>query len=105
MPHWTEYSCGATVNESGGDRDFAQSLSTACLSCPASKYLSNQGGVTMLKKSLAIVLFLGIVFPLAAAADDTVARFKGATGVIPVSSGVGLAPQSTVVNRNIVRDV
>ena len=59
----------------------------------------------MVKKSLAFALFLGIVFPLAAAADDTLARFKGGIGVIPVSSGVGVAPQSVVVNRNIVRGV
>jgi len=61
----------------------------------------------MLKKSLAIVLFLGIVFPLAAAADDTLARFKGGTGVIPVSSGVPVpaVQTSVVVNRNFVRGV
>jgi hypothetical protein len=38
-------------------------------------------------------------------ADDTLARFKGGIGVIPVSSGVGTAATAEVVNRNIVRGV
>jgi hypothetical protein len=38
-------------------------------------------------------------------ADDTLARFKGGIGVIPVSSGVGQDPTATTVNRNIVRAV
>jgi hypothetical protein len=38
-------------------------------------------------------------------ADDTLARFEGGIGVIPVSSGVGQDPTATVVNRNIVRGV
>jgi hypothetical protein len=38
-------------------------------------------------------------------ADDTLARFKGGIGVIPVSSGVGMATTAEVVNRNIVRGV
>src|SRR5215470_9183315 len=40
-----------------------------------------------------------------AVADDTLARFKGGIGVIPVSSGVGTAATATTVNRNIVRGV
>src|SRR5262245_10666228 len=40
-----------------------------------------------------------------AVGDDTLARFKGGIGVIPVSSGVGTAATATVVNRNIVRGV
>src|SRR5262245_28320739 len=40
-----------------------------------------------------------------AVADDTLARFKGGIGVIPVSSGQGTAATAEVVNRNIVRDV
>jgi hypothetical protein len=59
----------------------------------------------MLKKAPAWVLFLGVVAPLAAVADDSVARFKGGIGVDPVSSGVGTAATATVVNRNIVRGV
>jgi len=40
-----------------------------------------------------------------AKADDTLAKFKGGIGVIPVSSGVGTDPTATDVNRNIVRGV
>jgi hypothetical protein len=64
---------------------------------------------TMTKKVLAFLLFLGTTCPLAAtAADDTLARFQGGIGVIPVSSGVAaVATQTTseVVNRNFVRGV
>jgi len=38
-------------------------------------------------------------------ADDTLVRFKGGIGVIPVSSAPGPAPTAAVVNRNIVRGV
>lgn len=50
------------------------------------------------------VLCLGLV-PLASLADDSLAKFKGGIGVIPVSSGQGTAATATVVNRNIVRGV
>jgi len=59
----------------------------------------------MLKKSAAWVLFLGVVTPLSALADDSLVKFKGGIGVIPVSSGVGAAATAEVVNRNIVRGV
>ena len=59
----------------------------------------------MLKKSAAWVLFLGVVTPLSALADDSLVKFKGGIGVIPVSSGVGAAATAVVVNRNIVRGV
>jgi len=65
----------------------------------------------MLKKLSAWVLFFGIVTPLSAAADDSLVKFKGGIGVIPVSAGVAVAPTlataQTVesVNRNIVRGV
>jgi hypothetical protein len=66
----------------------------------------------MAKKALAYMLFLGVIFPFSALAnDDTLVRFKGGIGVIPVSSGVAVAPTvgtaQTVesVNRNIVRGV
>lgn len=59
----------------------------------------------MLKKAFAYVLFLGVVFPLSAAAQDSLARFKGGIGVIGVSSGQGTGATATVVNRNIVRGV
>jgi len=35
------------------------------------------------------VLFLGIVTPLSAAADDSLVKFKGGIGVIAVSSAAG----------------
>ena len=63
----------------------------------------------MVKKALVCTLFLGVVSSLpATAADDTLARFKGGIGVIPVSSGVVPDPAqltSEVVNRNLVRGV
>jgi len=51
------------------------------------------------------VLFVGMVVPLAALADDSLVKFKGGIGVIPVSSGVGAAATAEVVNRNLVRGV
>lgn len=64
----------------------------------------------MVKKALAYVLFLGVIYPLSAAAQDSLARFKGGIGVIPVSSGVGATDpanpnQNANVNRNVVRGV
>lgn len=63
----------------------------------------------MIRKALTCMLFLGAALPLAAAADDdTLARFKGGIGVIPVSSGVAPVVSqltSEVVNRNFVRGV
>ncbi len=66
----------------------------------------------MVKNSLAFVLFLGIIVPFSAAAEeDSLVRFKGGIGVIPVSAGVAVAPTLAAalnvesVNRNIVRGV
>ena len=59
----------------------------------------------MLRKLSAFALLLVAVFPLSAAANDTLVKFKGGIGVIPVSSGVGTAATAEVVNRNIVRGV
>jgi hypothetical protein len=50
---------------------------------------------------LIVVLFASAVF----ADDETLAKFKGGIGVIPVSSGEGTAATAEVVNRNIVRGV
>src|SRR5688500_408978 len=62
-----------------------------------------------MKKSLFIstlVVLVGAFFALSEAAEnDTLVRFKGGIGVIPVSSGVGTDATTTVVNRNIVRGV
>lgn len=52
-----------------------------------------------------LVLIVGGFFGLVAVADDTLVKFKGGIGVIPVSSGAGTATTATVVNRNIVRGV
>jgi hypothetical protein len=55
------------------------------------------------------LLFVGMVVPLASLADDSLVKFKGGIGVIPVSAGVVPAGQqpltSEVVNRNFVRGV
>jgi hypothetical protein len=65
----------------------------------------------MLKKMSVCVLFFGIVTPLSAAADDSLVKFKGGIGVIPVSAGVAVAPTLATtqivesVSRNIVRGV
>jgi hypothetical protein len=59
----------------------------------------------MVKKAWVFALFLGSVLSLPAAAQDSIARFKGGIGVTPVSSGVGTAATATDVNRNIVRGV
>ncbi len=58
----------------------------------------------MLKLSLPLLLILG-GFTLPVEADDTLAKFKGGIGVIPVSSGVGEGATAETVNRNIVRGV
>jgi hypothetical protein len=69
--------------------------------------LQRRGDMT---KRWTFALFLALVAPLAAA-NDSLVRFKGGIGVIPVSSGVAIAPTlptaATVesVNRNIVRTV
>jgi len=53
---------------------------------------------------ISAVLF-GISLPLAAGASDTLVRFKGGIGVIPVSNGTGAAATSEIVTRNVVRTV
>lgn len=59
-----------------------------------------------MKKTLFSALFLAVIFPVAAAADS-LAKFEGGIGVIPVSSGAGLNPDGTSpnVNRNVVKGV
>jgi hypothetical protein len=63
----------------------------------------------MVKKALAYMLFLGVIYPLsAAAADDSLARFKGGIGVHPVSNVAGTMNADGTfpnVTRNIVRGV
>jgi hypothetical protein len=66
----------------------------------------------LMKKALAIALFLGTVFPAAGWAESpSLAKFDGGIGVIPVSVGVAVPPTPATaltvesVNRNIVRGV
>jgi hypothetical protein len=57
----------------------------------------------MMKKALACMMFLGVVFSLAAAADDTSLIFNRGIGVIPVSN-VSVSSTGTVtVTPNMVR--
>ena len=68
-----------------------------------------------MKKAFVLSAFLTALFALSAQAQverpahsddhDTLVKFDGGIGVIPVASGVGAAPTATVVNRNIVRGV
>lgn len=51
-----------------------------------------------------VLLILG-VFVLPVIADETLAKFEGGIGVIPVSGGQGTDATATTVNRNIVRGV
>jgi hypothetical protein len=55
--------------------------------------------------SLCVWTWLAGLVPPLVMAEDTLARFNGGIGVIPVSSGVGQDPTATTVNRNIVRGV
>jgi hypothetical protein len=59
----------------------------------------------MVRKTLACLMFASSLAPLAASADDSLVKFKGGIGVIPVSSAPGPAPTAATVNRNIVRGV
>jgi len=58
-----------------------------------------------MKKALVLLPVLVALFAPPAVADDTLVKFRGGIGVIPVASGVGPAPTAVVVNRNIVRGV
>jgi hypothetical protein len=58
-----------------------------------------------MKAAIAAALSVAaFAYAFPASADNDL-KFKGGIGVIPVSSGVGLAPTATVVNRNLVRGV
>src|SRR5262245_4725317 len=57
-----------------------------------------------MKAAIAAALSLAaFTYAFPASADNL--KFQGGIGVIPVSSGVGLAATAEVVNRNIVRGV
>ncbi|MBI4629963.1 MAG: hypothetical protein HY729_14735 [Candidatus Rokubacteria bacterium] len=60
-----------------------------------------------MRKALVFALFLGAVFPVSATADS-LAKFEGGIGVIPVSSAAGVQNLDGTfpnVNRNTVRGV
>lgn len=57
-----------------------------------------------MKKVLVFALFLGVVFPLSATADDSLVSFEGGIGVIPVSNVVGMADTGDAT-RNTVRGI
>jgi hypothetical protein len=58
-----------------------------------------------MKRTLLLIIVTALLVPVIAVADASLVRFKGGIGVIPVSSGVGLAATAEVVTRNIVRGV
>jgi len=62
----------------------------------------------MAKHAWLVLLCLGVVCPLLAAEQETLVRFHGGIGVIPVSSAAGPANADGTfpnVNKNIVRGV
>jgi len=62
----------------------------------------------MVKKAAVLLLTLGIVGQVGAAKSDSLVRFEGGIGVIPVSSAPGTANADGTfpnVNRNVVRGV
>ena len=59
-----------------------------------------------MKKALVLSPFLVALFALSAVAqDNTLVKFQGGIGVLPVANGVGQEATAEVVNRNIVRGV
>src|SRR5258705_13718532 len=63
-----------------------------------------RGGDTM-KKVFVLSPFLVALFALPAVADDTLVKFRGGIGVLPVAAGEGQAATADVVTRNVVRGV
>jgi len=67
-----------------------------------------KGGFIMFQKLSILVLFLGISTSFAAESDDSLVRFRGGIGVIPVSAAAGTANAdgtSPAVIRNVVRGI
>ena len=58
-----------------------------------------------MKKALVLLPFIVALFARSAVADDTLVKFRGAIGDIPLAGGVGQAATADVVNRNIIRGV
>jgi hypothetical protein len=68
----------------------------------------NERRITMVKLVSILAISLGMLHSLSAAAADSLVKFKGGIGVIPVSSAAGaLNTDGTAssVNRNVVRGV
>jgi hypothetical protein len=58
-----------------------------------------------MSKMIRAVVVLCLLAASAAPADDTLVKFRGGIGVIPVSAGAGTDATAAVVTRNIVRGV
>ena len=58
-----------------------------------------------MKKFFVLSPFVVALLASSAAADDTLVKFRGGIGVLPVANGVGQAATAEVVTRNIVRGV
>lgn len=58
-----------------------------------------------MKKALVLLPFIVPLLAQSAVAADTLVKFRGAIGDLPLASGVGQAATADVVNRNIIRGV
>ena len=70
--------------------------------------IRGKGGFTLFQKLSIVAMTLGIGCSFAAAGGDSLVRFKGGIGVIPVSTAVGAVNAdgtSPSVSRNIVRGI
>jgi hypothetical protein len=105
-----QFANGITLAEAPfgeSNRVWEGDMNISRVSASARVYMTATAG------ALICTMFLGVVLPSPAAADDSKLRFKGGIGVIPVSSVTGCpalpAPCLTVpavtVNRNVVRGV
>jgi len=58
-----------------------------------------------MKKTFVLSSFLVALFALPAVAANTLVKFRGGIGVLPVAAGEGQAATADVVTRNVVRGV
>src|SRR5690349_18510487 len=58
-----------------------------------------------MKKLFVLSPFVVALLASSAVADDTLVKFRGGIGVLPVANGVGQAATADVVTRNVVRGV
>ena len=73
-----------------------------------SRLFKLKGGFILIQKLSIIALTLGIGCSFAATGDDSLVKFKGGIGVIPVSAAAGVANAdgtSSSVSRNVVRGI